>query len=152
MQGTYCMLRNLETFPPLPMAPHRGGCAFWVRGLMEMSKKKRYHTQPGRDGIKSSEEVPFHSGTAGLFLPGSLSLPAWPPPAPSLACELCTGGAEMHCLYCSSPCSVGMSSIHDLVLSQALVMDHKVVSSYFALVSNAAMNIFGKILAGISIR
>ena len=45
-----------------------------------------------------------------------------------------------------------MSRIHNLVLSQVLVSDHKVVSSYFTIVSNAAMKIFWKILADVSIR
>lgn len=58
--------------------------------------------------------------------------------------------AESPCLYCSSPCFV-MSWPHDLVLNQALLMDGKVVSSYFAVLNNAALNIFQNILSGINI-
>ena len=54
--------------------------------------------------------------------------------------------------FLARPLFVVMSRIHNLVLSQVLVSDHKVVSSYFASVSNAAMKIFWKILADISIR
>ena len=49
------------------------------------------------------------------------------------------------------PLFVVMTGIHSLVLNQVLVSDHTVVSSYFAIVSNAAMKIFWKILAGLSI-
>lgn len=48
--------------------------------------------------------------------------------------------AESHHPCYPSRYLIVMSWIHDLVLSPALVMDDKVVSSYFAGISNAAMN------------
>lgn len=49
--------------------------------------------------------------------------------------------------YCLSLCWVVMSWMHDLVLSHTLVMGDKVVPSYFAAVSNGAMEIAWKMPA-----
>lgn len=49
--------------------------------------------------------------------------------------------------YCLSLCWVVMSWMNDLVLSHTLVMGDKVVPSYFAAVSNGAMEIAWKMPA-----